>query len=476
MKKIIAILLTFVLVFAFAACTEEEKPAGNNVNEVENNTELNKPEENKPEENKTEAKGEGVMTYAEYAAAELEAPVVIEAYVQATQSWWDNKITVYAQDENGAYFIYEMACSEEDAAKLVKGAKIKVTGYKAEWAGEVEIIDATFELLEGNWVAEATDVTSLLGTEELIANQNKFVSFKGMTVENITYKNDEPGDDIYVDVSLNGNLYSFCIERYLTDPETEVYKTVQTLNKGDKVDIEGFLYWYNGVNTHMTNVTVVAKEVKGEGVMTYAEYAAAELETPVVIEAYVQATQSWWDNKITVYAQDHDGAYFIYELACSEEDAAKLVKGAKIKVTGHKAEWAGEVEIIDATFEILEGNWIAPVTDVTALLGTEELIASQNKFVSFKGMTVENVTYKNDEPGDDIYVDVSLNGATYSFCIERYLTDPETDVYKTVQTLKTGDKVDIEGFLYWYNGVNTHITGVTVLEAEAEAPVEEAAE
>ena len=254
MKKIIAILLTFILVFAFVACTEEKAPEGNDVNEVGNN-EVNKPVEEKPAD--PNAKSEGVMTYAEYAAAELEAPVVIEAYVQATQSWWDNKITVYAQDSDGAYFIYELACSEEDAAKLVKGAKIKVTGFKAEWAGEVEIVDATFELLEGNWVAEATDVTSLLGTEELIANQNKFVSFKGMTVENITYKNDEPGDDIYVDVSLDGSVYSFCIERYLTDPETEVYKTVQTLNKGDVIDVEGFLYWYNGVNTHITSVNVL---------------------------------------------------------------------------------------------------------------------------------------------------------------------------------------------------------------------------
>ena len=40
------------------------------------------------------AKYEGAMTYAEYAAAEMDAEVVIEAYVQATQSWWDNKITV----------------------------------------------------------------------------------------------------------------------------------------------------------------------------------------------------------------------------------------------------------------------------------------------------------------------------------------------------------------------------------------------
>ncbi len=453
MKKFIAILLTFMLVFTFVACTDNEGTS--TPSNIEENNET-------PETVFDPAlKGEGVMTYAEYAAAELDSPVVIEAYVQATQSWWDNKITVYAQDPDGAYFIYELACSEEDAPKLTKGTKIKVTGHKAEWAGEVEIIDATFEILEGNWTAEATDVTALLGTDELINNQNKFVSFKGLTVENVTYKNDEPGDDIYVDVSLNGNVYSFCVERYLTAPETDVYKAFETINAGDKVDIEGFLYWYNGVNTHITGVTVVAAETKGEGVMTYAEYAAAELESPVVIEAYVQATQSWWDNKITVYTQDHDGAYFIYELACSEEDAAKLTKGTKIKVTGYKSEWAGEVEIVDGVFEILEGNWIAPATDVTTLLGTDELINHQNKFVSFKSLKVENITYKNDEPGDDIYVDVSLDGNTYSFCVERYLTAPETDVYKAFETIAIGDVVDIEGFLYWYNGVNTHITNVT---------------
>ena len=447
MKKILAILLTFVLIFTFVACSNDEVvETPNNDNEVVFDP---------------AAKGEGVMTYAEYAAAELEAPVVIEAYVQATQSWWDNKITVYAQDPDGAYFIYELACAEEDAAKLTKGTKIKVTGYKAEWAGEVEIIDATFEILEGNWVAEATDVTALLGTDELINNQNKFVSFKGMTVENVTYKNNEPGDDIYVDLSYNGNLYSFCVEYYLTGSDTDVYKTVQALERGDKVDLEGFLYWYEGVNTHITGVTVLSKETKSEGVMTYAEYVAAELETPVVIEAYVQGNQSWWDNKITVYAQDFDGAYFLYELACAEEDAAKLTKGTKIKVTGYKAEWAGEVEIIDATFEILEGSYIAPATDVTALLGTEELVNNQNKFVSFKGMTVESVSYKNNEPGDDIYVTVSKDGASYDFCVEVYLTGTDTEVYQTVGTLVKGDVVDVEGFLYWYEGVNTHITNVT---------------
>ena len=48
--------------------------------------------------------------------------------------------------------------------------------------------------------------------------------------------------------------------------------------------------------------------------MTYAEYVAAEVDEPVVIEAYVQANQSWWDGKLTVYTQDKDGAYFLYNL------------------------------------------------------------------------------------------------------------------------------------------------------------------
>jgi len=197
-----------------------------------------------------------------------------------------------------------------------------------------------------------------------------------------------------------------------------------------------------------------------EGVMTHEEYVAAAIDTEVVVETYVQAKQSWWDNKGTVYCQSEDGAYFLYEMACSEEDYAKLVPGTKIKVTGYKAEWAGEVEIVDASFEILEGSYIAEAKDVTALLGTEELINHQNEFVSFKGMTVEAIEYKNGQPGDDIYVTVSLDGQSYSFCVEVYLTGTDTDVYKAVGELKAGDVVDIEGYLYWYEGVNTHITSV----------------
>ena len=441
MKKLLALLLCLILVFAFVACkpSEENPPVGGD-----------------PTETEDPFKDLAVMSYEDYMAAEIDDPVYVEVYVQDHQSWWDNKITVYAADEDGAYFLYEMACSEADAAKLVPGTKIAVKGYKAEWAGEIEITDATFEFINGadTYVSEAVDVTEYLGTDDLIDYQNQRVYFDSLTVEEITFKNDG-GDDIYVKVSKGDKTYNFCVEVYLTGTDSDVYKAVSALKKGDVIHVEGFLYWYEGVNTHITAI------YKG-GVLSYEEYVAAKINQHVKVEAYVQAHQSWWDNKVTVYAADEDGAYFIYEMACSEADAAKLVPGTKILVDGYKAAWAGEIEIMDATFEFVEGDsYIATEKDVTQYLGTDELIDYQNQLVSFKGLTVEGISFKNDG-GDDIYVSVSLNGTTYSFCVEVYLTGTSTDVYQTVSALEKGDIIDVIGFLYWYEGVNTHITSVTV--------------
>ena len=143
-----------------------------------------------------------------------------------------------------------MACSEEDAEKLVPGTKIKVTGYKGEWSGEVEIVDATFEFVEGDaFIAEPADVTELLGTEDLIAHQNELVSLKNEV---------DKTDDLYFKVSKDGETYEFCVEFYLCGNDTDVYKAVEALKVGDVVDLEGFLYWYEGANLHTTAVTAAA--------------------------------------------------------------------------------------------------------------------------------------------------------------------------------------------------------------------------
>ena len=248
MKKLVTVLLTVLLVLGLAACNKQQPTPEPEVD--------------------IHAKGEGVMTYADYSAAAEETEVTVEFFVQGKQSFWENSVTIYGQDKDGGYFVYGMPCTQEEYDKLTVGTKLKVKGYKTSWAGEVEIIDATFEIEEGNWVAEATDVTSLLGTDGLLAHKDKLVSFKGMKVEASIDAdgNEKPflykwngtgtqGDDIYFNVSVNGQTYQFTVETNLCDSTTDVYKAAEALSIGDTVNLEGFLYWYEGPNPHITKIS-----------------------------------------------------------------------------------------------------------------------------------------------------------------------------------------------------------------------------
>ena len=209
----------------------------------------------------------------------------------------------------------------------------------------------------------------------------------------------------------------------------------------------------------------------GSGAMSHKDYMDAALDTEVTVETYVQAKQSWEDGQVTLYTQAKDGAYFVYGAACSEADYEKLTPGTKILVKGFKSEWSGEIEIVDATFEIKRGSYVAEPLDVTAMLGTEDLAQHMNEKVAFKGMIVEAANEAGDafmynwdgsgQEGDDLYFNVSVNGVTYSFTVESSLCGPDTEVYQNVKNLKVGDKIDLEGFLYWYEGANPHITAVT---------------
>lgn len=257
MKKFLTLLLALVMALSIVGCGKTEDQTD---------------DKDTPDEGGDAAVT--VMTHAEFDAAAVDSPVTVETYIQARQGWWEKDgvgvATFYTQADDGAYFLYNMPCSKEDYdSMLVEGAKIRVSGYKAEWSGEVEIIDATWEVLDGDTKTyEALDVTSLLDTDELIAHQNEKVSFKGMTVAAsndagapFLYNWDgsgSEGDDLYFNVTLNDTIYTFVVESYLCGPGTDVYEAVKGLNVGDVVDMEGFLYWYNGANPHITSVVKAA--------------------------------------------------------------------------------------------------------------------------------------------------------------------------------------------------------------------------
>lgn len=211
--------------------------------------------------------------------------------------------------------------------------------------------------------------------------------------------------------------------------------------------------------------------------MTHAEFVAADVETVVVIRGYVAAKQSWWDDKATLYLLDDDGGYFVYNLPCTEDQyKTDLAVGKCVKIKGQKINFSGEIEILgdaagaEAIYEVdKKAKEFTPVaTDLSGKLGDANLVDYQNDFFTMKNLTVLEYSngvafeYKEGTPGEDIYFKLSDGTNTLSCCIESYLTGKDTAVYKAVEALEIDQTVTIEGFLYWYNGANPHVTKLTV--------------
>ena len=275
MKKLIALLLALVMVIGLVACgeTTPDTPDTPDDNEIAIQGETTEGTEAPEETTAAPVVDEPeVMSYAEFDSAPIDTQVCVETYVQAVESWWDGCVQLYTQNEEGAYYIYNLACTEEEAAQFVAGTKIRVTGFKSEWAGEVEIIDATYEILEGEWtVEEAVNVTEQAqqGSEALAAYMNQMVQIDNMTVVASTdgegnevpflYKWDgsgSQGDDLYFNVQIGEQVYTFTVNAYMigTGSDSDLYKAVEALQIGDTVTVGGFLYFYDGAQTHVTHL------------------------------------------------------------------------------------------------------------------------------------------------------------------------------------------------------------------------------
>lgn len=198
----------------------------------------------------------------------------------------------------------------------------------------------------------------------------------------------------------------------------------------------------------------------------HAAFVATADGTEVTVTGYVAAKQSWWENKATIYLLDINGeGYFIYELSCTEENYnSELAIGNKISVTGIKSSWAGQIEILGqegsgATYKVETGTKTDFKPIELAISGiTESTIGS---YFTTKDVEVSAAaTFQNpDTQSGDIYFTVKdSSGNTLACCIESYLTDSSTDVYKTAAALVVGDKITITGYVYWYNAANPHIT------------------
>ena len=54
-----------------------------------------------------------------------------------------------------------MTSRNDDYARFTEGQKIRVTGTKGNFLGTTVLLDAKYQLLEGSYIAEATDYTDV---------------------------------------------------------------------------------------------------------------------------------------------------------------------------------------------------------------------------------------------------------------------------------------------------------------------------
>ncbi len=215
----------------------------------------------------------GVMTWREFQAGEFFEPVTVDTYVQGFSAWSDWSVSFYTQGPDGAYFISTDISPQELAEFMVPGLAIRVSGTKSQLGNLSVIEDPSFAVRDAEpWIAEAEDMTDLLGMDGLRDYQVHRVVFRGLTMEPsrikgsdaeyaFLYEDDgsgshEKNSDLYFRASLDGDVYTFKVETDVVGAgnDSEVYRAVEDLEIGDVVDLEGFLYWYYDMEPHITSV------------------------------------------------------------------------------------------------------------------------------------------------------------------------------------------------------------------------------
>ena len=191
-----------------------------------------------------------VNTYAEYAAAEVDAPLVVEGVVYGIMSKenGDKENSVFVQDLNNAGGYYLYAVSDEVIAQAVIGQTVRVKGNKAIYNGTLELKNATIEVLSTETVTVTpTDLTEVFTNAtsaedaNLLATLGGYVTIKGVTVleagDNGYYYFELDGVKTYLRISSSSNCSS-------SDDEKKIVK-----NHGDKfyyaAEVTGIAAIYN---------------------------------------------------------------------------------------------------------------------------------------------------------------------------------------------------------------------------------------
>lgn len=434
----------------------------------------------------------GVMSYAQFMAAENGDFVRIQGYISAKQSWYAGKATMYLTDAKGeGYFAYEIPMTQEEYnTKYTVGTCIELKATKTIYSGEHEIMGSnlnSIKVVEDAYAMDqiAIDVSNDVSVAATSKVQNAYftavlkVKEYATTDPNATvapnkaygFKGDAATDDLYFTlVDKAGNELSCCVEYYLTGTATSVYQMVLSTDfvVDAYVKVTGYMYFYDDKpNPHITSITLTDDD------LTYETFRAASDGDAVTAKGLLIAKTSYYNGSTNLYVADADSngnseGYYVYGYKCTQEQYNELTcfysqiysSDATYKyltITGKKASYAGMEEIVDATVTATDATE-EYMTQVSRAAGATSSITSTGSTLDvvqsciFSGTyivreyttTDQNTTvadskaygYKGDAPTDDIYLRLEdEDGNIIDFCMEAYIVYPVDENGESQRTI-----------------------------------------
>ncbi len=385
------------------------------------------------------------LTYAEYAAAEKGATVVVKGVVTAllSKANGNSSNSVYFQDNDGGYYAYNIADDHFNSLNLKPGMTVQVTGQRDTYSGTYEIINAKVEVVDSSIktvpVADYTEKfknAANLKDKSIAEPQSVLVTLKGVEIIGVgsdpTYYMFQLGDkQSYVRISSSScpigkadqakfvesynshigyiadvtglhTLYDGAF--YISPISADAFTNFQLPNRSDaeKVEFEknqlGIPAKVNSDTTITLNPTGVAyKDVT----ITY------EVSGATLTDGKLALVQTEKDQKVTVKAT----------LKCND---AVLTADYEIKVEA-KASDLCEAEVLAKAFALADGE---------AMPGTQVLRGKIVEIPSAYNADYKNITV-NMQVGDKIVQAYRLKGG---------------------EDLKIGDVITVTGTLKNYKG------------------------
>jgi len=211
----------------------------------------------------------GKYAYSKYLSTPLGSEVTIDTYVQAKLPWNKGAKTasLYCQDKDGGCFVYVTNCDYSQYSKLTEGTKIRVTGLKTFFDGRLRITNASFLILEGNYLATAYDAGSIIADQtELKKHQNELLELTNLKLQVAKYVDSNPVPYIYT--NEDNDLFVRIYQRFdgrstsqmfecvaYADYDLSVYKATESLDCDDVFDLQGYFLPDEGI-LWITKVTV----------------------------------------------------------------------------------------------------------------------------------------------------------------------------------------------------------------------------